>query len=341
LCLEVYIILCIPCYSSILCPIIGMRIMKKRGSKKKVESETHGPSHMGLIHSRQLCKIGDLKSGESNSVVIADEDVPSLQLKGMNLRRASFIRVRCKAAKIQESRFIHCIFEDCYFRETNFAGVDFTGSYFKDCNLYKATLQGCRLWYVRFHRCSLDYEAILRCIPAETSIAVPLLRSLRSNALEMGEKEIADRILLREIEKEKEEFKNRLLGVSDYYRSRFGTLERLESGLRLAGSVLSGWLWGYGLKLRNLFLVAFVLIFGFSLWLYASGSFEIAGKEGEPVKLDLARSLYISVVTFTSLGCNTHSPVSVSAHIALALESFLGVLFLGFFAAAIYRRFSR
>jgi len=291
-------------------------------------------------NSKPGVSFDDLKAHRYEDVLIEDENAISLQLNNVTLSRSRFVRVRCKAAKIKESQFVHCIFEDCYFRGAEFSGVNLTGSYFKDCNLHKTSFQGCCLWYVRFHRCSLDYDAILRCIPTESSIAVPLLRSLRSNALEMGEKGIADRILVCEIGKQKAELANRFRGISDYYRTRFGTLERIVSLARLIGLTLSGWLWGYGLKLTNLFASAFAVILAFSLWMYKYGRFHVDGGQRE-LGLDFAHSIYVSVVTFTTLGCDTLSPASSSTHVAYAAESFFGVLFLGFLAAATYRRFSR
>lgn len=293
------------------------------------------------MHNKKECKIADIVPSKMENLLLSDEDVPSLDLGNVHLRRCLFIRVRMKKAKMRESSFIHCVFEDCYFRDAEFTGVNFTDSYFKDCNLHKASFSGCCLWYVRFSRCSLDYDRILQSLPSETGIAVRLLRSLRQNAIEMGERRMADKILMKEIEIEKQELKNQFLAHSDYYQSRYDWFERIKGGVKFLFLVLSGLIWGHGLKLRNLFLTASIVIIAFAFLLSKFGEFVTAVKPDIPIKLNLCKALYLSVITFTTLGYGDFTPASISAYIICAGESLLGIVFLGFLAATVYRRFSR
>jgi hypothetical protein len=157
----------------------------------------------------------------------------------------------------------------------------------------------------------------------------------------MGDKEDADRILLRQIKAEKQEFKNRFLARTAYYKKRYGPLERCASGINFLTLTLSGLLWGYGLYLRYLFSTALICIFVFALAMYKSSSGAFCGSNGKVLCLNFGESLYVSAVTFTSLGCNHIMPMSRYAYILSSVESFLGVIFLGFLAAAVYRKFAR
>jgi len=293
------------------------------------------------MYHKKLIKIKDIAPSVMENVLISDENIPSLKLKDVNLRRSCIVRLRAKDAKVRESSFIHCVFEDCYFRNAEFFNVNLTDSYFKECNLRKASFQGSCLWYVRFYRCQVDYDGILQSLPSETSIALPLLRSLRQNALEMGEKKVADKILLLEIETDKQELRNQFLAKTDYYRKRFDFLQRIISGFKYLGMILSGLFWGYGLKLRNLFFSALVGILIFAFLIMKFGEFVTDASPYVAVKLNFWKSLYLSIITFTTLGYGDVVPHSMFASIVCAVESFFGFIFLGFLAAAVYRNYSR
>ncbi len=293
------------------------------------------------MHDKKLCKISNVGSGVIENALFADEDVPSVELRDAKLRRCLFVRIRAKQAEILDSSFKHCVFEDCYFKDTHFSDVDFTDSYFRDCNLTKVSFEGCCLWYVRFSRCRVDYERILHAIPSQSSIAVPLLRELRQNALQMGEKNVADKILVKTIEREKEELKAQFWAISDYYRTRFKRTARIKSGAKFVNLTLSGLIWGYGLKLTNLLLSGLFAICVFSALIAKFGLFVKDPNCAVGVKLTSLESFYLSVVTFTTLGYGDFTPASALARLICSIESLFGIVFLGFLAAAVYRKFAR
>jgi len=290
------------------------------------------------MHNKKICTVEDIPDHGEN-LLVADEDKPNLKLNNATLKRCLFIRLGLKNAQFQKVNFHQCVFEDCYFRKSTFYDVEFTGSFFKDCNLERASFEATRFWYVRFLRCRLNYNEILQCIPSEPNIAISLLRSLRQNAIQMGQKQIADTLLEREIEAQKHELKNRFLGVSAYYKRRYDSVDRLISAGKFVGLVLSGWIWGHGLRLRNLLISAFVLIFVFGLLFSQFGMFR--HDTSESIYLGFWKSVYLSVATFTTLGYSEYGPGSAFTYIAYGIESFLGVVFLGFLAASVYRKFSK
>lgn len=216
------------------------------------------------MHNKKLCSVIDIPKIADN-LFVADEDHPSLELKDKRLTRCLLVRLGLKDAKIRDSAFLYCIFEGCYFRNVRFGNVDFTGSIFRDCNFHKASFESSMFRYAQFSRCIIDnYDEILQLIPPEPNIAIPVLRSLRQNAVEMGDKDSADRILVLEIEAEKQELKNRFCAPSEYYKSRYGSWEKGKSGLSFLALYLRGLLWGHGLKVLNLLCSAVVCIVVFA-----------------------------------------------------------------------------
>ena len=164
---------------------------------------------------------------------------------------------------------------------------------------------------------------------------------MRQNAIETGNKKIADKILLKQIVIEKEELKNQCLAVTDYYKNRYNVIERMVSGLRFLGSILSGLIWGHGLKVKNLITSGLLAMIFFALLIYKYGTYAVDGNAKVPIDLTLPQSLYLSIITFTTLGYGDFTPTSIFAYFICAIESFFGIIFLGFLAATVYRKYSR
>lgn len=293
------------------------------------------------MHNKSIGKIKDITSNINENIFFADEDCPNGEIKNVNLERCLLVRLGMKSKRIYNSIFLHCIFKNCYFKNAQFNNVNFTGSYFKECNFTKTTFKACCFWYAQFSRCHINYDEILQSIPSESNIAIQLLQSLRQNAIEMGEKKVANKILTKEIEIQKRELMNHFLTPTDYYKKKYNTFERVRDGLKFLGYSLSGFVWGYGLKLKNLLLSAIVTIFSFSLLFIFWGSFALNNNCEIVIKLNFVKAFYLSTITFTTLGYGDFIPISPVTYFLCALESFIGVIFLGFLAATVYRKFSK
>ena len=310
--------------------------MKRKGKSTPAETQSDSAGRP-TVHKKQLSQLENAGQTSENQF-FADEEHPALKLRDQHFERCLFARIGLKKAELDKTTFHRCVFVDCYLRCTRFHNVDFTGSFFKDCNLERAAFESCCLRYVRFRHCHLSYDELLNCLPSEPNIAILLLKSLRANAVEMRDTEVVDRLLACQIGVEMQELRNRVRGASEYYRSRYEGIDRLLSLVSLVSLMLSGWIWGHGMSLKPLLRSASVVILAFAFLFYLYGSFspEIAGSsEG------FLKSLYLSVATFTSLGLPNLTPASGLTFLLCALESVLGIVFLGFLGAAVYRRFAR
>ena len=117
--------------------------------------------------------------------------------------------------------------------------------------------------------------------------------------------------------------------------------ERVMQGFvkRLCFSILltfSALLWGHGERPIRTFLTACVVI------LLAAGSYMLAGvsKGGVFYYPDLLESIYLSVVTFTTLGYGDIVPVGISK-VAALIEAFSGVFVMPLFLIGLARKYLR
>lgn len=235
----------------------------------------------------------------------------------------------------------HCRLEFCNLRNASFERVNFTGTSFIDCDLRKASFIGCILWYTSFTRCQLDYDAVLECEPHETNIKRVFLRSLRLNAASTGDKEWVDRLHLRELRAERDDLWNIVWQRSAYYRTKYTPHDRVQSAWRLLRNWSSNLFWGHGISLRRLVTAGAVVTCLFALLCWKLSARYIVAGTASPRHLTFLESVYYSAVSFTTGGFGDIMPGNAMARAITATEGLVGAVFLGFFAAAVYRRLSR
>lgn len=239
----------------------------------------------------------------------------------------------------------HCRFEYAYLREATFERIDLTGTTFVNCNLEKTTFTACTLWYTTFVSCELNYESLLQSLPLEPNLKQRLLRNLRVNAFMQGDREWEDRLRRLELDAEREEYRNGMRAASAYYTRKYAGIRRFEvSGkyvLRSAGRLI----WGDGLRLGNLFASALFIIGAFAIAAKSvPASYVILSTVEQPIDvrtLSWPEALYYSIISFSTGGFGDIIPGNVWARTLTATEGVLGVLFLGFLAAALFRRFAK
>ncbi len=289
------------------------------------------------MKAANLC---DIQKG-GDHLLFADEECDDADVKNTVLDRCIFDNVGLKQARFSGGAVTHCRFEDSYLRHCIFGQVDFTGTIFTNCNLAAASFAGSKLWYTQFVRCQLNYNEILQSLPTEVNLRKQLLRSLRVNAVDMGEKHIANRILLLELKAEREEHYKIFTSSNSYFRDNYDVIQRFQS--------LGGWIahhlrssiWGYGLRLNALFRTAVIVILSCGLAYWLTGAKFYVPHTSSRETISFLQALYFSAITFATLGFGDFSPADWTAQLLAAIESLCGCIFLGFLAASVYRRLAR
>jgi hypothetical protein len=280
---------------------------------------------------------GPLVQKAMNDGIPQPLDIPDVDLRHGLLQDKYLRDVTFKTGSIQ-----HCRFEHTNLRNAVFDRVNLTGSLFIACNLEHARFEDCQLWFVVFERCELNYESVLRSIPPENNIRRRFLRVLRVNAESMGEKIWADRILLLELEAEREDLRDAVRHSTDYYRRKYDEADRLFAAAKLAGHYARYWLWGYGLYLSRLMFsaTALVLILA-TVASRAAFTFSVASEAGQLRRLTWFESVYFSVINLTTVGFGDITPANTASRMLASITAVCGVVMFGFIAAAFYRRLSR
>jgi hypothetical protein len=275
-------------------------------------------------------------------VEIANDAVPiQTELSGMHIECSHFYDLWMRISTVKESQIKYSLLERVNLRDATLQQVDFTGTTFVECDLSQATLSGCGLWYTRFERCRLNYESLLNNLPREDNLKTQVLRSLRLNAANEGDVRQANRLLLYELDSERADLYNRFMHTSPYYKERYKDLERAKACV----SWIAHWVqrigWGYGLRLRNLSFSISSIILVTSCLLTISGALYSVGVNDPPRTLNFLESLYVTVITFCTVGFGDITPASNLGRTISGATAILGVISWGFFVAAVYRRLAK
>ena len=235
----------------------------------------------------------------------------------------------------------HCRFEFCNLRAASFERIDFTGTSFLNCDLTSAKFSTCKMWYTSFEGCGLAYDSLLASAPTETNLRQLFLNRLRQNALSLGDKVWADKLLHRELLAERDDLVNIILRKTAYYKKHYSTIDRLRALGRLALHYMNGLFWGHGLRLGNLVGSGATTVAIFAAACHESQATYMFSSTQGTRGLTWPEAIYYSLISFTTGAFGDIMPGNAVARGITAAEGLFGIMFLGFFAAAVYRKYSR
>lgn len=284
----------------------------------------------------------DIKSlpyQECIHIRVANEEADDIFLEKLRISRGIFENLGMKKAKFKNCNITQSIIRDCYLREAEFINVNFTGTKFIGCNLERAIFKSCNFRYVTFDRCKLNISEILGSLPFESNLLKGVLRELRRNEESMGEYKSADMILLKELATERQLYLDRARAKTSYFKEKTNMFERVNASWNFICSFFEDLLWGYGLKISRLLLSGIVLIILFAFLFYTTK--EVYKLGNDMVVLDLEQSIYLSALSFSTLGYGEYIPQTNVGKLLICFENLFGGIFIGFFAAAVYRRIAR
>lgn len=274
-------------------------------------------------------------------LLFSDQLGESFQKSGSSIIASSFVRLGMKGATFKDCSFTQSNFEDSYFRRAAFINVRFTGSSFRCCNFEKASFQTCDFRYCTFYYCKLPKEEVISCFPSEPNLRRDLARNLRANFDMIGDKKTADFFLNAEIQAHEDELKAIFLSKTSYYKQHYDVFGRLGAGLNFISSKLSGLIWGYGHRVKNLLISYMLFTFVLSLITYFGKIKFIINRASQARSLTFWES--ISTVFCETVNATTQSvtPLALAGQVITLSASLLGTLFLALLAATLYRKIAR
>jgi len=242
---------------------------------------------------------------------IEGTQVDKAYLKNVNLRWAQFRDVGFKNARFANCNLSQATFAQCYLRRAQFEKCDLVNSHFVSCDFSQAAIVESRIDFASFSNCEIGLQNIKFRTDASAQAMVRVCRSLKLNAMSMGN--FADAGHLTYLEKTHER----------------RALHARGEWAPWLGSLLLDWMWGYGEKPWRLvfFMAVNIVLFGALLyWAQA-----IPGKGWWD-------HIYFSGITYLTIGYGDLSPVGGLGRSLAVLEGAAGIGTFGMLIASVTKK---
>src|SRR5574341_622521 len=242
---------------------------------------------------------------------VEETQIDKAYLKNVNLRWAQFRDVGFKNARFVNCNLSQASFHECYLRRAVFEKSDLVNSHFHSCDFSQALFAESRIDFASFANCEIRLENIQFRKDASQQAMVRVCRSLKLNAMSMGN--FADAGELTYLEKGHE---RRALYERGAWRPWLSSL-------------LQSWIWGYGEKPWRLvfFMGVNILVFG-TLQHWAHALPEKAWWE----------HIYFSGITYLTIGYGDLAPVGPLARFLAVLEGAVGIGTFGMLIASVTKK---
>jgi hypothetical protein len=242
---------------------------------------------------------------------IEGTQIDKAYLKNVNLRWALFRDVGFKNARFVNCNLSQASFSECYLRRAQFEKCDLVNAHFDTCDFSQAALAESRIDFASFKNCEIGLANIRFRQDASEQAMVRVCRSLKLNAMSMGN--FADAGELTYLEKSYER------------RARYARGEWLP----WAGSLALNWLWGYGEKPWRLALFMAFNIFAFGTLLHWV----------DPLPdRTWWEHVYFSGITYLTVGYGDLAPHSPVARLLSVLCAATGIGTFGMLIAAVTKK---
>jgi len=232
-------------------------------------------------------------------------------LRNVNLRWAVFRDVGFKNARFVGCNLSQATLAECYLRHAQFEKCDLVNAHFDSCDFSQAQITESRVDFAAFKNCEIRLETIKFRADATPQAMVRVCRSLKLNAMSMGN--FAD------------------AGQLTYLEKAYERRALYARGERAAwfGSLLQDWLWGYGERPWRLALFMALNIVVFGTLQYWTHAFPEKGWWDH---------VYFSGITFLTIGYGDLAPVHDTSKLLAVLEGAAGIGTFGMLIACVTKK---
>ena len=285
--------------------------------------------------NKGLCDIGN---NPVENCVFANERLDAnWNPKLLSITNSTFAKMGFKGSNISQCNLSFCVFIDCYFKNAKVEQTKFIGCQFINCNFDSAFFSKCNFEYATFENCFIPYNQMKTNLPInKDNLRASLCKNLEIQCLNLGDVTNYREYLFEEKHAGERHSIKKLFHKGDSYYKKYNFFDGICGLFSYTVSKLSQFLWGYGEKLYTLIRNIVLLICVFSIPYYLSSDKVLCSSI--PIK-GFWSALYLSACSFFNI-----SDVRIEGNflnIVWLSENIFGVVFIGMFVTALFRRINK
>jgi hypothetical protein len=261
----------------------------------------------------------------------------------LTLRFADYTGCGFLHSRFAGARVAHTRFTNCYFRLADFTDAEFTNCVFADCNFDGAVFVRTRFPHSQFQNCGVTFQQLQQCLELhDVNLRRDLAQNLKVNAQNRGRSDDARSFLL--VELRASEQHNWLQGwpppESWQQRKYVDPVDRRAGKWQWAALVLGRFFWGHGERPLRVAGVAGLSVLAFAALYYFLPDIAISNMS-QAGPANILDYLSFSLATLVSSNYGNAFSLSRTARVLTTVEASVGLVLLGFFVSALFRRISR
>lgn len=285
-----------------------------------------------LFYNLRLSKLSILSnSTKETNLLFANERYPEKNIISTSIQHSSFYNIGFKNTTFTCCDFKYNVFKDVYFKNSTFETVSFVGVTFINCNFSETTFISCDFRYATFTNCFIDYSALKPNLPSELNLRKNLCKNLTLANLACGNTSQFREYFYEERRSSRKYYLKIAFCPDNYMKKKYDSLSRLKSAFKAFFDFLNSAFWGYGESLGRLvtnIIILNIIYFVIFLLKKENNTFTRFSPE------------HIKNTAFTSIGYffNFLSPQPNETTYFILIYKVIGVIFVGFFIACLFRR---
>jgi hypothetical protein len=260
-------------------------------------------------------------------VTLADD--PKVPITGKSFSGFYLYEVTAHVHEFRNCDFSNAVIERSYFRSAKFVACNFTGAKILDSNFRSAEFSGCKFDYLLIQRSHISVPQVLLNLPPFANVRRDLLQQLRANALSIADGSHINALVQKELDAERQYWREARARVSVYYEQKHGTRPKIVTAYWHSFRLwMDQVVWGHGESTTRLLFSTFCALLFLSVirWLLDSpGATAEMTLGGLTDALENTWKLYLDFPSAEGRGLVWSSLVLMLRYLSLGL--FISVLF--------------
>lgn len=259
------------------------------------------------------------------------ENKDKYKYSGIKANRCTFSRISFNKIDMAMSKFMHCVFVDCYLKSSELRHIEFRNCIFINCQFSDVKIKSCDFFYTEWDNTVIKFDELYDSLPKIHNNRSRLCKVMAKNFLEDGNIAEYRKYFFESIRAREKHYKEIILRRESFYSEEYNIFDSLKYTPKLIVSKINGIAWNHGESVRKIVFSSSIIVIIFATLYSINKEMAIEGIQ------KYSTALYISLCNFLTLSCDITFSDVVFRTLTI-LEGFTGIIFAGLFVTALVKK---